>query len=250
MNSLGILFAILVILLIAVSGRAGLRNLLGVFLNFSLLWGMIILIGWGINALVLLPVMSLLILAIAIFMSSDESEITGVAFKSSVIVVLSLLVLAILVQYLGQFQGFSAEDVDSLEELSLNIGLNFSNVAVVVMVISMLGAVAEAAMALTEALHEIMEQDEQMTVVQFYSQRQIISQQILGTAVNTLFFGVLGSSIGLILWFVRLHYSLAEILNSKLLMADVAAMLLGLLGILLVIWLSGYFVQKEFENEK
>jgi uncharacterized membrane protein len=60
----------------------------------------------------------------------------------------------------------------------------------------------------------------------------------------------LGSSIGLILWFVRLHYSLAEILNSKLLMADVAAMLLGLLGIILVIWLSGYFVQKEFENEK
>lgn len=250
MNSLGILFAILVILLIAVSGKAGLRNLLGVFLNFAILWGMIILIGWGINALVLLPVISLLMLAIAIFMSSDESEITGVAFKSSVIVVLSLLVLAILVQYLGQFQGFSAEDVDSLEELSLNIGLNFSNVAVVVMVISMLGAVAEAAMALTEALHEIMEQDEQMTMVQFNNQRQIISQQILGTAVNTLFFGVLGSSIGLILWFIRLHYSLAEILNSKLLMADVAAMLLGLLGILLVIWLSGYFVQKEFENEK
>jgi uncharacterized membrane protein len=250
MNSLGILFVILVILLIAVSGKAGLRNLLGVFLNFAILWIMVLLIGWGINALVLLPVMSLLILAIAIFMSSDESEITGVAFKSSVIVVLFLLVLAILLQYLGQFQGFAAEDVDSLEELSLNIGLNFSNIAVVVMVISMLGAVAEAAMALTEALHEIIEQDEQMTVVQFNNQRKIISQQILGTAVNTLFFGVLGSSIGLILWFVRLHYSLAEILNSKLLMGDAAAMLLGLLGILLVIWLSGYFVQKEFENEK
>lgn len=250
MNSLGILFAILVILLIAVSGKDGLRNLLGVFLNFAILWCVIVLIGLGINALVLLPVISLLILAIAIFMSSDESEITGLAFKSSVIVVLSLLVLAILVQYLGQFQGFSAEDVDSLEELSLNIGLNFSNIAVVVMVISMLGAVAEAAMALTEALHEIIEQDDQMTVVQFNNQRKVISQQILGTAANTLFFGVLGSSIGLILWFVRLHYSLAEILNSKLLMADVAAMLLGLLGILLVIWLSGYFVQKEFENKK
>ncbi|WP_251751014.1 YibE/F family protein, partial [Staphylococcus aureus] len=65
---------------------------------------------------------------------------------------------------------------------------------------------------------------------------------------NTLFFGLLGSSLSLILWFVRLHYSFAEIINSKLLMADMASMLLGMLGILFAIWLSGYFVEKEFEK--
>ncbi|MEJ7483024.1 YibE/F family protein, partial [Staphylococcus warneri] len=83
----------------------------------------------------------------AIFMSADESEVTLIAFKTSIIVVLSLLILALIIQHFGQFQGFATEDVDELENLSLNVGLNFSNVAIVVMVISMLGAVAESAMA-------------------------------------------------------------------------------------------------------
>ena len=161
---------------------------------------------------------------------------------------LVLLGLAVLVQIVGQFQGFAAEDVDELENLSLAVGLNFSNVAIVVIVISMLGAVAESAMALTASLSEVVEQDEAMTLPQFINQRRIISQQILGTAVNTLFFGVLGSTVGLILWFVRLHYRWADIFNSKLLMAEVAAMLVGMLGILFSIWLAGYFVQKNFEK--
>ena len=117
------------------------------------------------------------------------------------------------------------------------------------MVISMLGAVAESAMALAASLSEVVEQDENMSLDQFKNQREIISQQILGTAVNTLFFGVLGATVGLILWFVRLNYRLADIFNSKLLMAEVAAMLLGMLGILFAIWLSGYFVQKYFEQK-
>ena len=106
-----------------------------------------------------------------------------------------------------------------------------------------------SAMALAASLSEVVEQDENMSLDQFKNQREIISQQILGTAVNTLFFGVLGATVGLILWFVRLNYRLADIFNSKLLMAEVAAMLLGMLGILFAIWLSGYFVQKSFEQK-
>ncbi len=246
MNSLFVLFLILVVLMLLVSKKAGLRNLFGLVFNFIIIFVMLTLIGWGANALLIVAVSSLLILAFAIFMSSDENETTAIAFKSSVIVVLVLLFVAILLQYVGQFQGFAIEDTEELEELSLAVGLNFSNIAIVMLVISMLGAVAEASMAIVANLFELIEQDKAMTLVQFKSQRLIISQQILGTAVNTLFFGLLGSSVGLILWFVRLNYSLAEILNSKLLMSDVATMLLGMLGILFVIELAGYFVEQNF----
>ena len=102
-------------------------------------------------------------------MSADESEVTLITFKTSIIVVLSLLILALIIQHFGQFQGFATEDVDELENLSLNVGLNFSNVAIVVMVISMLGAVAESAMALAASLSEVVEQDESMSLEQFKS---------------------------------------------------------------------------------
>ena len=248
MNSLLVLLVLLIALMLLVARQDGLRNLIGLALNFGAIFILITLIAWGFNAILVLTVLSAIILAIAIFMSADESEVTLIAFKTSLIVVLVLLGLAVLVQLVGQFQGFAAEDVDVLENLSLAVGLNFSNVAIVVIVISMLGAVAESAMALTASLSEVVEQDEAMTLSQFINQRRIISQQILGTAVNTLFFGVLGSTVGLILWFVRLHYRWADIFNSKLLMAEVAAMLVGMLGILFSIWLAGYFVQKNFEK--
>ena len=249
MNALLILLILLIVLMLIVAKKDGLRNLIGLTFNFIAIFVLITLISWGFNAIAVLIVLSVIILAIAIFMSADESEVTWIAFKTSIIVVLSLLILALIIQHFGQFQGFATEDVDELENLSLNVGLNFSNVAIVVMVISMLGAVAESAMALAASLSEVVEQDENMSLDQFKNQREIISQQILGTAVNTLFFGVLGATVGLILWFVRLNYRLADIFNSKLLMAEVAAMLLGMLGILFAIWLSGYFVQKSFEQK-
>ena len=249
MNALLILLILLIVLMLIVAKKDGLRNLIGLTFNFIAIFVLISLISWGFNAIAVLIVLSVIILAIAIFMSADESEVTLIAFKTSIIVVLSLLILALIIQHFGKFQGFATEDVDELENLSLNVGLNFSNVAIVVMVISMLGAVAESAMALAASLSEVVEQDENMSLDQFKNQREIISQQILGTAVNTLFFGVLGATVGLILWFVRLNYRLADIFNSKLLMAEVAAMLLGMLGILFAIWLSGYFVQKSFEQK-
>ena len=249
MNALLILLILLIVLMLIVAKKDGLRNLIGLTFNFIAIFVLITLISWGFNAIAVLIVLSVIILAIAIFMSADESEVTLIAFKTSIIVVLSLLILALIIQHFGQFHGFATEDVDELENLSLNVGLNFSNVAIVVMVISMLGAVAESAMALAASLSEVVEQDENMSLDQFKNQREIISQQILGTAVNTLFFGVLGATVGLILWFVRLNYRLADIFNSKLLMAEVAAMLLGMLGILFAIWLSGYFVQKSFEQK-
>ena len=249
MNALLILLILLILLMLIVAKKDGLRNLIGLTFNFIAIFVLITLISWGFNAIAVLIVLSVIILAIAIFMSADESEVTLIAFKTSIIVVLSLLILALIIQHFGKFQGFATEDVDELENLSLNVGLNFSNVAIVVMVISMLGAVAESAMALAASLSEVVEQDENMSLDQFKNQREIISQQILGTAVNTLFFGVLGATVGLILWFVRLNYRLADIFNSKLLMAEVAAMLLGMLGILFAIWLSGYFVQKSFEQK-
>jgi len=75
-----------------------------------------------------------------------------------------------------------------------------------------------------------------------YGQARIIGGQILGTAINTLFFGVLGANLPLIIWFVRLRYPLAMFFNAKLLMAEVVTMLLGMLGILLSIWIASWLV--------
>lgn len=249
MNSLLVLFIIFVILILLITKKAGLLNLFGLGINFVLIFLLITLISWGFPVLFILPILGLMILASAIFLSSDEAEITVPAFKTSLIVLAAMFILIILVQQIGYFQGFGGEDIDELENLSLAVGLDYSQIAVAVIFVSMLGAVAEAAMAIIAALSEVIEQDEQMTISQFKAQRSLISHQILGNAIDTLFFGVSGSTVGLVLWFVKLKYSWAQILNSKLLMAEVATMLLGFIAIIFSIVLAGYFVKKEFQKE-
>lgn len=250
MNSLFVLLIVFIILILIVSGKTGLNNLLGLTFNFFTIFILLILISWGVNAILIVTLISPLILAFALFFSSDKLKITGTAFKASLIVVLLLIIIAIVVQHFGQFQGFNVEDNEELEQLSLSVNLSFSNIAIVVAVISMLGAVSEAALAVVTDLTEIIEQDEQMDLSTLKEHRKLISEQILGTAINTLFFGMLGATVGLILWFVELNYSPSEIFNSKLLMADVSTMLLGMLGILLVIFLSGHYVIMDYINHQ
>ncbi len=249
-NALVMLTIIMIILMFIIAQKDAIRNLFGLILNVLAVFILITLINFGLNPLVVLAVIAPVIVAVSIFMSADENEVTFIAFKTSIMVILILFPIAIIVQYLGHFQGFAAENVDELENLSLDIGVNFSNVSIVVLVISVIGAISESSIALAASLTEVIDQDERMTIEQLKNQRKIISEQILGTATNTLFFGMLGSSAGLILWFTRLNYRFSDIINSKLLVADVVTMLLGMIGILVAIIISGHFVQKNFVIQK
>lgn len=249
-NALVVLTIIMILLMVIIAKKDAIRNLFGLILNVLAVFILITLINFGLNPLVVLAVISPVVVAVSIFMSADENEVTFIAFKTSIIVILILFPIGILIQFLGHFQGFAAENVDELENLSLDVGINFSDVAIVVLVISVIGAISESSIALAASLTEVIDQDERMTIEQLQSQRQIISEQILGTATNTLFFGMLGSSAGLILWFTRLNYRFADILNSKLLVADIVTMLLGMIGILVAIIISGHFVEKNFVNQQ
>lgn len=242
MNAIGVLLLILLGLMIFVGRGQGLKAFLGLVCNFVAIFVLIVLINWQFNPYIVIAVTSLIILAIAIYLGADDLEVTNVAFKTSVIVVAILMVLARIMQYFGQFQGFATENSEELEGLSMTVGLSFNHIALAVMVISVLGAVAEAAMAITADLSEVVERTPNMSAMSLFGHARIIGGQILGTAINTLFFGVLGANLPLIIWFVRLRYPMAMFFNAKLLTAEVVTMLLGMLGILLSIWVDSWLV--------
>ncbi|MEX0380205.1 YibE/F family protein [Leuconostoc sp. MS02] len=242
MNAIGILVIILFVLMLAVGRGQGLKAFFGLMCNFLAIFVLIILINWQFNAYIVTAIISLIILSIAIYLGSDNTEVTNVAFKTSVIVVAVLMIISVIMQHFGQFQGFTTENSEELEGLSLTVGLSFSDIAMIVMVISVLGAVSEAAMAISADLNEVIERTPDMTSKSLYAHSRIIGGQILGTAINTLFFGVLGANIPLLIWFVRLRYPIAMFVNAKLLTVEIVTMLLGMLGILLSIWVASWLI--------
>ena len=67
MNALLILLILLIVLMILVAKKDGLRNLIGLAFNFIAIFVLITLISWGFNAVVVLVILSVIILAIAIY---------------------------------------------------------------------------------------------------------------------------------------------------------------------------------------
>ncbi|GAP02430.1 integral membrane protein [Fructobacillus pseudoficulneus] len=249
MNAIGLLIILLLLSLLVVAGKQGLKTFLGLILNFALIFVLIILVNWGFNPYLVTAVISLLILSVAIYLSAGRARVMAIAWQTSVVVIILVGLLACFTQYFAQVQGYTLENSDELEGLSLNIGLNFSHLVIIVMIISALGAVAEASMAITADLFEVIERSPNITVESLSDHAQTIGGQILGTAINTLFFGMLGANIPLLIWYLRLHYTLAEFINAKLLVMEVATMLLGMIGILLSIWFSTFLVERGYQRE-
>ncbi|MDD9138663.1 YibE/F family protein [Fructobacillus sp. CRL 2054] len=249
MNAIFVLILLLLISLLFVGGKQGALTFLGLFLNCILIFLLITLVNWGFTAMVVLPIMSVLILSVAIYLSAGRQKVLAITWKTSVLVLLLIMVLACLAQHLGHLQGYTLENSDELEGLSLAVGIDFSNLAIIVMVISALGAIAEAAMAVTADLFEVVERTPEISLDNLKKQGTTIGSQILGTAMNTLFFGMLGANIPLLVWFFRLHYSAAEFMNGKLLIFEVVTMLLGMIGIMCSIKVAIFFVEHAFHKE-
>lgn len=250
MNAIMMLMLILFVLMLLVGGKQGLRGFIGLMINFLAIFVLMILMNWQFNAYVVTIIVSIIILAVAIYLGADDPSVTNQAFLTSVIVIGILFVMAIMLQWVGQFQGFATENSEELEGLSTNVGIDFGRIAITTMIISTLGAVAEAAMAIIADLNEVIERTPNISVKNLYGDARIIGGQILGTAINTLFFGALGASLPLIIWFVRLNYAVAMFFNSKVLVVELVTMLLGMLGILLSIWLASWLVVRDFVKQK
>ncbi|CAK1231663.1 YibE/F family protein [Fructobacillus fructosus] len=249
MNAILLLIILLLLSLLFVGGKQGLMTFFGLFLNCILIFILITLVNWGFTPLVVLPIMAILILSVAIYLSAGRPRVLQITWQSSVIVLVLILILAFLAQHFGHLQGYTLENSDELEGLSLSVGIDFSNLAIIVMVMSALGAIAEAAMAVTADLFEVVERTPNISAANLQAQGKVIGEQILGTAINTLFFGMLGANIPLLVWFFRLHYSFSEFMNGKLLIFEVVTMLLGMIGILCSITIAIFLVEHAFHRE-
>lgn len=71
-----------------------------------------------------------------------------------------------------------------------------------------------------------------------------IGNDVLGTSMNTILFGMFGSFLSLFLWYFRLHYSLGEVLNEKLFVNEALIILYSLIGVILTVPLSTFFLSR------
>ncbi|MDR3190731.1 MAG: YibE/F family protein [Lactobacillaceae bacterium] len=233
-----VLAIILFVLMFVVGGSKGIGAFISLWINFILMFAMLMLINFGFNAMIVLLVGSALVLLVTILSASADEETTTIALVASIIVMLLLAALIIPVEHLNFAQGFTEENSEELEGLTLGIGLNFVTLGIVAALMATLGAIAEAAIAVTAGTRELLEHQPDMSIQTLSRAGTKLGQQIVGTAVNTVLFGFMADFLSLGIWFAKLNYSLGDIINSKLFVSAMLSMLYAFLGVILVLPVS------------
>lgn len=250
MSTITVLGLLLLLLMILVGGKAGAQAFFALILNFGLLFLAIVLVAFHFSPLIVTLVVGVLVLALTIFMSSGDDLSSTVAFLASVGVLVVLVLLIVPVEHWALVQGFGPEDSEDLEGLSVLVGISFVQVTMATAILSTLGAIAEAAMAISAGLSEILEQHPQVTMKALFGDGITVGKQIIGTTFNTLFFGFFGGFLALFIWFTGVHYSFGEILNDKIFVAEILMILFSMLSVLLTVPVTTWVMTRAVAEKR
>ncbi|KRL20544.1 YibE/F family protein [Lentilactobacillus kisonensis] len=253
MGSITALGIVLLLLMIVVGGKQGITSFLSMVVNFGILFFSIVLIAFHMPPIIVTVVASVILLSITIFWSSASDNASTTAFQAACIILILLVAIIIPLEYWAQVGGFGLEDSEELEGLSIYVGIDFTKIAIATAILSSLGAIAEAAIAIASGLDEIITQHDKIRSEALFADGVFIGKQIIGTAVNTLFFGFFGSSMALFIWFYGLNYSFGEILNDKVFAAELIAIIISLIGVVLTIPITTWMMSlrlKKLQTKK
>lgn len=250
MNTIVVLIITLAVLMTIVGGETGIRSFFSVLINTFLLILVALFISWGLSIPIITLIFIPLKLVTIIFLGTHDYTVAKNSFAAAFIVCLMVSVLTLACQFLAQAAGLGPEAGEMLVGLSQMPGLSYPQIAVTVAVFSTLGAIAEAAVAMSSGLLEIRKHNPLLKRSELAAAGNRIGKDIIGTSMNTILFGMFGSFLSLFLWYFRLHYTFGEIINDKLFVNEALIILYSLIGVLLTVPLSIFLLARGMSKKQ
>lgn len=250
MPSILALTIVLGILMIIFGGKQGTSSFFSVLLNFGILFITVILISSGFPPLVVSLFAGICILATTIYMGNNDERSTNIAFAATIIVLLIMIVLIIPMDHWAQIKGFSTEQSDEIEAFNLLIGINFEQLAISTAILSTLGAISEAAIAISSGLQEIIDQNPDITKKKLYESGSNIGSQIMGMTFNTLFFGMFGSDLALFVLLAKVHAGFGYCINAKIFVSECMLVLYSAVAVICVIMITTFLMARRVEKQQ
>ncbi|PIC64231.1 YibE/F [Sporosarcina sp. P13] len=247
MNVLILLAAILLVLMVLVGGWQGAKAFISLFLNFGVIFFTVFfMLDASANPIVITFIACIVIGCISLFYINDVNSKTVIAFVSTMITISLLLFFIVIVSEKLMIHGFGEEGEEAIAGLSLYIGVDFMKIGVSVIIMSTIGAIMDVAISIASSMHEVFKHTPTLSKKELFKSGVSIGRDILGTDTNTLFFAFFGGYLALLIWFKDLHYTIGDIMNSKIFSSEMILILCAGLGIALVIpiasWMNAYFL--------
>ena len=234
------LVIILFVLMVLIGGNRGLDSFFALVRTLLALLVNVYAISWGAPPIPTTFAISVFIVITVIYVQNGVNAKMHAAVISVVFVILLIMMTAGPLLWAAGISGYN--DIEQYEEISMylssDLQVSMSAVMLSAIVLGLLGAVMDTAVAVTTAMNEVHENKKDLNGKQLFVSGMAVGKDILGTTVNTLFFAGVGESIMLAVLFMKNEDEFAYIINSKALFKELAGLLTGGMGCLLIIPVS------------
>lgn len=245
-----ILIIILFLLMIYIDRKRGIKLFLSLIFNFFILMVLFYLIAIGLNPIICSLLGCFFISYIILYFVNEKNIKTESSLKSIIIVLLVLSFLIFIVTYLSRIAGFGYESYEEIAMFSYDIKIDYTNIAISMILISLIGATVDSSIAISSALYEVYENNKKLSKKELFLSGMNIGKDILCTTTNTLMFAFLGDFMTLLIWFYQGNYSFLDIVNAKTFVAEIIRILFSASGCVIVIPVTAYITTNALVKKK
>ena len=244
-----ILIILLFLLMIYIDIKRGIKLFLSILFNFIILMIIFYLIAFGLNPIICSLIGCFIISYIILYYVNERNIKTESSLKSVIIVLIILSVLIFFVTKISRIAGFGYESYEEINMFSYDVKIDFTNIAISMILISLIGATVDSSIAISSALYEVYDNNKNLSKKELFLSGMNIGRDILCTTNNTLMFAFLGEFMTLLIWFYKGGYSFLEIVNAKTFVSEMIKILFSALGCIIVIPITAYITTETLKKD-
>ena len=244
-----ILIILLFLLMIYIDIKRGIKLFLSILFNFIILMIIFYLIAIGLNPIICSLIGCFIISYIILYYVNERNVKTESILKSVIIVLIILSFLIFFVTKISRIAGFGYESYEEINMFSYDVKIDFTNIAISMILISLIGATVDSSIAISSALYEVYDNNKNLSKKDLFLSGMNIGKDILCTTNNTLMFAFLGEFMTLLIWFYKGDYSFLEIVNAKTFVSEMIKILFSAVGCIIVIPITAYITTETLKKD-
>lgn len=245
-----ILIILLFLLMIYIDIKRGIKLFLSILFNFIILMIIFYLIAIGLNPIICSLIGCFIISYIILYYVNERNIKTESSLKSVIIVLIILSFLIFFVTKISRIAGFGYESYEEINMFSYDVKIDFTNIAISMILISLIGATVDSSIAISSALYEVYDNNKNLSKKDLFLSGMNIGKDILCTTNNTLMFAFLGEFMTLLIWFYKGDYSFLEIVNAKTFVSEMIKILFSAVGCIIVIPITAYITTESLKKDR
>ena len=239
-----ILSCILLILLLIVGKGRGFKTFISFYLSILLIILYLAFISLGLNAYILAITTCIMATIITLFMINGYNIKTKVSFYAIMIVLAIIFSLIFIISKNANIQGFSMESMEGIGGLSFEINTNMTDILIGMYLVSVIGTIIDTSISVSSSMNEVYLNNPKLNSKELFHSGMNVGKDIMSTTINTLFFALISSFIGLFMY--HHNVSFEYIINYKEFAKLVIELLFTFLASIMIIPITSLIASKIF----